>query len=328
MQSINRRRALQSMAAVGLAGLGVPVRAQSRKLARIVVPFPAGGGTDAAARALAEHIRGHFPGGLIVDNRPGAAGRIGIESVKAAEPDGLTMMYVPDFVLTIYPHTYKQLKYDPAADFTPVAQCTRSSYVVTAGPGLPSSIQTMRQLVDWWKANPKQATVANNSAGSPTHFIAVMIAKNTGVELTHVSYRGGAPALQDLLAGQVPVSINPVGEVMPHVKGGKLRLIACTAAQRDPFVPDVPTLSEAGFSGLSAASWLGLLMPAKVPHEIVQPLAQAIDVAAQKAELRNMFATFAMDTMRSTPSGMAVSIKSELARWGEIVKASGFDPME
>ncbi|MBI5720716.1 MAG: extra-cytoplasmic solute receptor [Burkholderiales bacterium] len=325
----SRRTLLEATAALACTTLGGFARAQSpAKLARMVVPFPAGGGSDAAARALGERIREHFPGGLIVDNRPGAAGRLGIESVKNAEPDGLTMMFVPDFVLTIYPHSYQRLKYDPLADFTPVAQCARSSYVLAAGPGLPATVADVKQLVAWWKDNPRQALIANNSAGSPTHFAAVMLARSAGVEVTHVSYKGGAPAIQDLLGGQVPVSINPVGEVLPHTKGGRLRVLATTGAQRDRFMLDSPTMAEAGYPDVAAVSWLGVLMPRQAPAEWVQRTAAAIDAAVQRPDLRDAFAGFGMDTTRSTPAAMAAAMRSELDRWGAVVKASGFSAQD
>lgn len=322
-----RRILLHSAAAASLATLGFPGKSKaqaSTKLARIVVPFPAGGGTDAAARALAEKIRHLYPSGLIVENRPGAAGRLGVEWVKNAEPDGLTMMFVPDQVLTIYPHSYRRLSYDPVTDFAPVAQCAASSYALTAGPALPASIVNVRQLIEWCAANPKQAVFANNSAGSPSHFIAVMLASSARVDITHISYKGGAPALLDLIGGQVPVSVNPVGEVMPHLKSGKLRVLATTGRTRSRFVPESPTLVESGLPNVVADAWLGLLMPAKAPAEAIRQVAAASGAALQLPEVRDAYASFGMEVTQSTPASMAAKIKADIASWGVAVAASGF----
>jgi tripartite-type tricarboxylate transporter receptor subunit TctC len=322
-----RRILLHSAAAASLATLGLPGKSKaqaSTKLARIVVPFPAGGGTDAAARALAERIRHVFPSGLIVENRPGAAGRLGVEWVKNAEPDGLTMMFVPDQVLTIYPHSYRRLNYDPITDFAPVAQCAASSYALTAGPALPPSVVNVRQFIDWCSANPKSAVIANNSAGSPTHFVAVMLASSARIDVIHISYKGGAPALQDLIGGQVPVSVNPVGEVMPHLKSGKLRVLATTGRTRNRFVPEAPTLVESGLPNVMADAWLGVLMPGKTPAEAISRVAAAIGTAVQLPEVRDAYASFGMEVTQSTPASMAAKIKADIASWGVAVASSGF----
>lgn len=323
----NRRTLVHAGAAAGLlwSGIGGTAWAQAGpKTARIVVPFPAGGGTDAAARVLAEKIRGLFPAGLVVENRPGAAGRLGVGAVKAAEPDGLTMMFVPDQVITIYPHSFVSLGYDPVADFAPVALCATTSYALTAGPGLPSSVSDVSQLIAWCKANPKQAVFANNSPGSPSHFVAVMLARSVGIDIVHVAYKGGAPALQDLIGGQVPVSVNPIGEVLPHLKSGKLRVLATTGRTRNRFVPDAPTLIESGLADVVADAWLGVLMPRKVPAEAIDRVSAAIEKALQLPEVRDAYAKFGMEVGQGGPAAMAAKIKADIANWGLAVQASGF----
>lgn len=259
-----------------------------------------------------------------MENRTGAGGRLGVEYVKQAEPDGLTMLFVPDFVMTIFPHSYRKLGYVPTQDFLPVALCATTSYAIAAGPGLPSSVTSVQQFVDWCKANPKAAAIGNTSAGSPTHFVAVMLAKKAGIQVVHVSYKGGAPALQDLIGGQVPVSINPIGEVLPFVKSGRLRILATTGARRSDFLPDVPTVQESGWRELETDAWLGVLLPRGVPSERVAATGDLINRALSRPDVKEAYSAFGLATAKSSPALMAEAIKSQTAKWAEVVRASGF----
>ena len=322
------RRQLVSAAAAAIALpslISHPAHAQIiGKVARLIVPFPAGGGTDAVARLIADKLRADYPGGIIVENKVGASGRIGAEYVRDSEPDGMTMLFSTDFVLTIYPHSFRKLNYNPVLDFAPVAQCSRTAYALTAGPGLPANITTVQQFIAWCKANPKQASFASATAGSASHFTGVMLSRAAGVDILHVPYKGGALALQDLMGGQISVSTIGIGDVLPQLNSGKLRVLATTGAQRSRFLPDVPTLVESGMKDVVVETWLGIFMPAKTPADIVNKSATMINAALQRPDLRETFAGFAMEAVQSTPASLAAVVKADIERWGPIVKASGF----
>src|SRR5438067_1059227 len=274
MQTVSRRSVLLS--AIGLA-LGQRALAQTTaKPVRIIVPFPAGGGTDVAARLIGEKLRGNYAPAVIVENRVGASGRTGVEAVKNAEPDGTTLLFTPDFLMTVYPHSFKRLSYEPLKDFIPIALIARSGLALAAGPALPAEVKTVRQYVDWAKTNPKNAFYATTSAGGTPHFVGVMLARDSGAVLSPVHYKGGAPALQDLMGGQIPVSINPVSELLPQLQGGKIRVLAVTSEERSKFLPDVPTMKESGFPEIVLAPWLGFFAPARTPADIVKRLANGI----------------------------------------------------
>jgi tripartite-type tricarboxylate transporter receptor subunit TctC len=319
----SRRRLL--LAAAGAAAAPWAARAQTTgKSLRIIVPFPAGGGTDVLARIVAEKLRGNYAPAVIVENRVGASGRTGVEAVKNADPDGTTLLFTPDFLLTVYPHSFKKLSYDPLKDFTPIALVARSALGLAAGPALPDSVKTVKDYVAWAKANPKNAFFADTSAGGTPHFVGVMLAQASGVKLTPVHYKGGAPALQDLMGGQVPVSINPLSELLPQLKGGKIRVLAVTSPERSKFLPDVPTMSESGFPSIAFSAWLGFFAPAHTPPDIVKRLANGIADATAHGDAQQSILKFAMEPAAMTSVGFAAQLKADLERWGPIVKASGF----
>jgi tripartite-type tricarboxylate transporter receptor subunit TctC len=305
--------------------LAFPAWGQSlSKPVRVIVPFPAGGGTDVLARIVAEKLRGSYAQTVIVENRVGASGRSGVEAVKNAEPDGTTLLFTPDFLITVYPHSFRKLSYDPVADFAPVAIVARSQLALAAGPAVPSGVRTARDYVEWVKANPKNGFFATTSAGGTPHFVGVMFSKAAGVELSPVHYKGGAPALQDLLGGQIPVSINPVGEVLPYVKSGKIRVLATTGSERSAFLPDVPTMAEAGFGDVLVQAWLGFLAPARTPPATISRLSDAIAIAAGSSDASENMRNFGMQPASTGPAAFAATIKADLERWAPIVKSSGF----
>ena len=298
------------------------------KPVRVIVPFPAGGGTDVLARIVAEKLRGGYAAAVIVENRVGASGRTGVEAVKNAEPDGATLLFTPDFLMTVYPHSFRKLSYDPRADFAPVAIVARSQLALAAGPALPKNVRGVRDYVEWVRANPKNGFFATTSGGGTPHFVGVMLAKAAGVALSPVHYKGGAPALQDLLGGQIPVSINPVGELLPHFKSGKIRVLATTGIERSEFLPEVPTMAEAGYPDVVVQSWLGFLAPARTSPDTVSKLADAIIAAAASDDAIESMRKFGMRAQTSGPSAFGATLRADLERWGPIVKASGFTAEE
>ena len=298
--------------------------AQPARPTRLVVGFPAGGGSDVAARALASRIQSAYPAGLIVDNRPGAGARLAIDNVKNSPPDGTTMLFTPDFPITIYPHSFRKLAYDPLADLTPVAVVARTPLAFVVGPLVPESVKTVADFVAWAKANPKLAAFSSSAAGATPHFAGVMFSRAAGVDLLHVPYKGGAPAMQDMLGGQIASGFPGVGEALPYLSGGKLRVLATTGAQRSRFLPDVPTMAESGYRDVVTEVWVGVFMPPRTPAAIVNHAATAIAEAQKTTDFNEAFAKFAMEPVAGTPESFGRRIRADLASWGPIIKSSGF----
>jgi tripartite-type tricarboxylate transporter receptor subunit TctC len=318
---LTRRAVLAASALVGLAG---PVRAQLlNKTVRIIVGFPAGGATDILARILAGTLRGTYAASVIVENKPGGAARVAVDYVKNAEPDGSEFLLTPDFPITVYPHSFRALSYDPLRDLVPVAPAARSTLTFVIGPAVPDRVRSLADFIAWCKANPDQSSFATTSAGSTTHFVGVMLASASGAKLTPVHYRGGAPALQDLLGGHVPASVNPIGETLPFAASGKLRILAVTSAERSRFLPDVQTMREAGYD-VAFDSWIGAFAPARTPAAAVRRLNAAIGGAVRLPEMIQSLAKMGNEPRFQPPDQFAATVKADLERWGPVVKASGF----
>src|SRR5438067_4040322 len=322
MQTVSRRSVLLS--AIGLA-LGQRALAQTTaKPVRIIVPFPAGGGTDVAARLIGEKLRGNYAPSVIVENRVGASGRTGVEAVKQADPDGTTLLFTPDFLMTVYPHSFKKLSYDPLIDFIPIQIVARSGLALAAGPAMPDSVRTVKEYITCARAHPSHVHYATTSAGGTPHFVGVMLARDAKVELVPVHYKGGAPALQDLMGGQIPVSVNPISELLPQLQGGKVRVLAVTSPKRSKFLPDVPTMVESGFPNIVIDPWLGFFAPARTPADVVKRLANGIADACAFGDSQRSFIKMGMEPVAMTPVGFKAVLQADLERWGPIVKASGF----
>lgn len=320
---MDRRQLLQGAAALAFGGASLAARAQMQGNAFIISGFPAGGMGDHVARPLAERLRGKYAANVLVDSKVGAGGRVAVDYVRRAAPDGLTILQIPSSPMTLYPNTYKKLAYDPINDFIPVTSTVTYSFVLAAGPGLPAEVKTVADFVKWAKANPKQASYGVPAAGSALHFVGMMLQKEAGVELTSVAYRGGAPLLADVLGGQIPVSISVLGEVMPHIKSGKLRGLAVASGQRSPFLPDIPTLTEQGFN-IAVQEWLGWFVPARTPMDTVQKLNALVREGLQSPEYVAALAANGLQPVSQSPEDFAKLVRSDLQRWTPIVKASGF----
>jgi tripartite-type tricarboxylate transporter receptor subunit TctC len=302
--------------------------AQSTGNAFVVSGFPPGGMGDMVARPLTEKLRGRYAESLVLDSRPGAGGRIAVEYVKRAAPDGKTILQIPGSIMSLYPHIYSKLPYDPVADFQPVSTLCGYVYSFTAGPGLPAEIKTVADYIAWARANPKLALYGIPAAGSALHFAGMMLQRSAKFEFNSVPYRGGAPLLQDLLGGQVPVSFNVLGEVLPSIKTGKLRSLALTSAKRSPFIPEVPTLAEQGYPDIALQEWLGWFVPAKTPMEVVKRLNEQVRDGLQSPELQEALAKNALVAQYQSPEEFAAILKADMAHWAPIVKATGFKAEE
>jgi tripartite-type tricarboxylate transporter receptor subunit TctC len=324
---MNRRHLLANTALTALGGLGAFRSAFAEivnKTARIVVGFPAGGTTDVLARVCAEKLRGTYAPQVLVDNKPGAAGRLALMNAGANEADGSVSFMAPCSLMFIYPHVYKKLGYDPLREFVPISTVAHGDFALSVGPMVPESVKTLPELVAWFKANPKSAFFASPAAGATPHFVGVMFAKAAGIELTHASYRGDAPGIQDLVGGQVAASVNNIGVVLPHLKSGRVRVIATSGVKRSRFTPNVPTFIEAGFKDVQAQEWFGLFAPAKTPQAVVDAYAKVIEDVVKMPDVAQKFAEFSFEPAAVKTGDFAALLKSEHNRWSGVVKASGF----
>lgn len=327
---INRRHfSLAAASAVAGASLAsTTALAQSARQVRLVVGFPAGGSTDTVARLLAEAMRDKFDGPLIVDNKVGAGGRIAAEYLKTAANDGSAILITPNPIVTIYPHIYKKLSYDPLRDLVPVAQVATYPLVIGVGPGVPANVKSVADFVKWARANPKTAFYGSPAPGSTPHFIGVMIARDAGIQLSHVAYKGDAPAIQDLLGGQLPMSINVPAAQLPHLQSGRLRILATTGSKRMAQLPEVPTLAESGFPQIQTNDWFGAFVPRGTPAPVIQKIQAAIREAIKTKELRDGMDKQAVEPAVATPDEFAKGIQHEFQQWAAVVKASGFSADE
>lgn len=323
---IRRRTVVFECAAALAASLALTraAWAQAPGNAFIVSGFPAGGMGDYVARPLAEKLRGRYAPALLVESRTGAGGRIAVEYARRAAPDGMTILQIPSSPMVLYPHIYRKLNYDPLADFIPVTSTVTYAFSFTAGPGLPAEIKTVEQYIQWARANPKQANYGVPAAGSALHFAGMMLQKAANFEFSSVAYRGGAPLLQDVMGGQIPVSFNVIGEVLPHVRAGRLRSLAVTSAQRSVFLPEVPTLVELGYKDIAIQEWLGWFVPAKTPPEVVNRLNALVREGLLAPDLVESLAKNGLQTVHQSPEEFTRIVRQDFQRWATIAKATGF----
>lgn len=320
-----RRRSLAALAAASVAA---PAAAQPRATVWLVLGFPPGGLGDIVSRPLTERLRGRYGSAILMDHRVGAGGRLAAEHVRRAAPDGSVILQVPGSVMTVYPHIYRALRYDPLTDFTPAVALCGYTYSLTAGPGLPAAVRSVSDLLAWARAHPERASYGVPSAGSPMHFAGMMLARASGVSLAAVPYRGGAPLLQDLLGGQVPFSFNVLTEVLPAVREGRLRSLAVLSAARSPHLPQVPTLVEQGFPAIALEDRLGWYLPAATPAPVVEALNSTVREALRQPDYREVLARNGLTELDLSAAEFAAIIRAEHARWGEIVRETGFTPDE
>ena len=324
---LSRRRFVAAAAGAG-ASIAAPRRAHSQvvgKLTRMIVGFAPGGSSDVTARLLVDQMRA-YASTIIIDNRPGAGGRIAVETAKAGAPDGSVLLLSPASMIVLYPHLYKPLGYDPVQDLVAVTTVCAFPFVLSVGPLVPRDVRTLADFIQWCKANPKLASYGTSGAGSMLHFAGMMLARAANFDFTHVPYKGASPALQDLLGGQVASTVGVLGIALPHIQAGNLRALAMTGATRSSFLPDVPTLTEAGFSGLEITEWQGLFVPARTPPAVVHALNRSVRDALDTAEVKAGLIKLSFEAGGTSPEQFADIVRTDIARWEPIVKASGFTP--
>ncbi len=316
-----RRRTLATLVATAAVLAAGPLHAQAPAagITRIVVGFPPGGSADVIARLLAEALRDSV-GTVTVENKPGAAGRLAINFVKAAKPDGQTLLLVPSGPMVIFPHVYKKLDYDPARDFTPVSLLARFQFSITSGPA--SNVKTMSEMLTALKAQPQSATYATPGIGTAPHFLGVMLEQTLKQPFLHVPFQGGAPANTALLGGHVGYKIDVTSESTEMHRNGKARIIAVTGSERDPQVPEVPTLREQGIN-LDISAWFGLYAPAGLPPAVLARLETAVAQAVRQAPLRDQLLKLGYQPVGSTSAELAATQRSDLQRWESPIRATG-----
>jgi tripartite-type tricarboxylate transporter receptor subunit TctC len=325
----NRRQFIQASAATAvLGGLALPSFAQALPLeqVKIINGFPVGGSADTTSRRVGEKLgsSAYTKNAAVVENKTGAAGRIAIETVKAAAPDGTTLLLTPYSMMAIYPHIYKQLSYDPFTDLMPVVMASSLVHGLAVGPMVPATVRTVKDYLAWAKANPKDASYGSPAAGSTPHFLGALLGLNNGVDLKHIPYRGSTPGVTDLIGGQLASMFTPHGDFLANHRAGKLRILATSGRQRSAFVPEIPTFIESGFPDLVVEEWFGFYAPAKTPASIIASANAAINAALKEKSVIDSLAIQGMLPVGGTAAQMAADQKVQFDAWGPIVKKIGF----
>jgi len=292
----------------------------------MVVPFPPGGGTDTGARWIAAELTKRWGQAVVVDNKPGAAGMIGAEAASRAKPDGYTIMMANAQVAAINPSLYKKMTYDADKAFAPISLVAELPLVLLVNSDLP--VKSTRDFIDAAKAKPGELSYGSAGNGSSTHLAASLFESATGTKLMHVPYKGGGPAMQDLMAGQVKLTFLTVLESGPAIKSGRVRPIAVTSAQRSPAMPNLPTLAESGVPGYFSISWIGLLAPAGTPKAIVDKISKDVQDIVHSSEMKARFIEQGATPVGNTPAQFQALIDGEKARYKKIIAEKNISATE
>ena len=312
----------RALLALALLTGPVPALAQSQdRPLRVIVSTPPGAAMDSLARLLADKMRASLAQTVLVENRTGAGGRIAAEYVKAAVPDGNTIMFVPFAVMVAIPLTHRKLSYDVFNDFAPVSQAARFELALSAGPAAPA--RTLAEFFALAKASPKQGSFGTPGAGSLPHFFGIMAGRASGVELLHVPYKGSAPAVAELLGGQIAAVVTPIADVYELHRGGKARALATSGARRSPTLTDVPTFRELGYNA-EATPWYAFFAPAKTPRSASERVSRAVVDALKSPEVRDRLVKSGLEPTGTTPEELAAILRDDHERWAPVIKASGF----
>jgi len=319
---VKERALLAALFLVTLAGT-LPVCAQEypHKPLRLIVPFAPGGGNDTVARAIAQSAGASLGQPVVVDNRPGAGGMLGAQLAAKSPPDGYTLFLGGVGSHAVNPSLHARLPYDPVKDFAPITLIASAPSVLVVHPSLPA--RTLAEFTALAKTGPGRINYASNGNGSSAQLAAVLYESMAGVQMVHVPYKGLAPALVDLLAGEVQAMFSSVVAIVPNIKAGRLRALAVTGKRRAALLPEVPTLDESGVPGYEAGSWYGILAPAGTPQAIVVKLHEAIARALAQPEVRERLVSEGAEVIGSTPEAFAAHITAELARMGKLIRDAG-----
>ena len=290
------------------------------KPVRVIVPYPPGGPTDIVARTVSQKLAEQTGQSFVVENRAGAGGNLGAEAVARAQPDGYTLL-VATTAHAINPSLFRSMTYQLTKDLAPVSLLTSGPLVIVASPGLPAS--SVAELIALAKAKPGSLNYASSGNGQSTHLAAELFNSQAGIRMTHLPYKGSAPALADVMAGQASLMFDTMLSAMPHVRSGKLRALAVTSAARSPAAPEVPTVAESGLPGYEAIAWNGLMVPAGTPAETVARLSALVRTALEQPEVKERFANQGFAAAWMQPDAYGRFLQAEIDKWAAVVKASG-----
>jgi len=293
------------------------------KPVRFIVPFPPGGSTDVAARAVAERLTRAFGQQVVVDNRGGGGGAIGTVEAARAAPDGYTLLFVADPVITLH-LVVKNVQFDMQRDFTAVTQVTTQPIAVAVHSSLP--VKSIQELIAYAKANPGKLSFAHSGTGSGQHMSGELLRKMAGIDIVHIPYKGGGPAVQDLVAGQVPMGVLGSTPLIPHHKSGRIRIVAFTSKERFAPMPEIPTLHESGLAGFDTTQWLGILAPKGTPGDIVERIYKETKIVLGMPDVRERLAQAALQAVGSTPKEFDALIRADLERWTAIARELKLEP--
>jgi tripartite-type tricarboxylate transporter receptor subunit TctC len=318
------RRLAMCLVAIGVL-LNTAVHGQSatpypNRPIRIVVPQSPGASTDLTARLIGQKLNAAFGQSVVVDNRPGAGSIIGTDLVAKATPDGYTLLVVASSI-TLNPSLHKNLPFDSVRDLAPITQLSSFPNMLAVHPTLP--VKTVKELIALAKAKPGAINYGSSGAGTGTHLSAELFKYMTGVDMVHVPYKGGGPAVQALLGGQVQLNFATIVSVLPHVRAGKLRAIALTTAKRSPSAPDVPTIAESGVSGYDHGPWNGFLAPARTPRAVIARLNEEVARILHTPETRALFMNEGAEPVGNKPEEFGAIIRTETAKWAKVIQAAG-----
>ena len=311
---------MRKLIGVLFALLSIGASAQERTV-KILVGFPAGAGLDTMTRLVAEKMRAKLGQPVIVENRPGADGRIAMDLLKTAPPDGLTLVMTPLVTVVTAPQVFNNLRYDPFADFAPVAHTASFLFAFSVGTGVPA--KSLAEYVALVKQDPKFGSYASAGSGSLPHFFSVLFAETAKIPMVHIGYKGSAPAITDLVGGQLPAFMGTASDVAAQAKAGRLRVIATSGAQRARVLPEVATFREQGYN-IEGGGWYAAYAPAMTPKETIDRLAAAIIEGIRSPEVRDKLEALGMDPTGLGPAELARIHKADYDKWGPVIKASGF----
>jgi len=308
--------------AIAAGATAMPVAAEVDKPVKLLVGFAPGGSADIAARLIADKMKDELKQPVLVENRPGAGGRIAAEAVKNAAADGSTLMLAPIVVTVLAPMVLAKLPYDPVTDFAPVAQVANFQFALSVNATHPA--RSMPELVAWYKANPAKANFGSPAPGSLPHFFGVMIARGAGIDLVHVPYSGGSALMNGVMGDQVTAGIDTTAEQIELHRSGRIRILGTSGTSRSPLLPEVPTFIESGMASVQGTAWFAVYAPAKTPEPTIRQLNAAINKALAAPEVRERLGKLGLEPTGGSPAELAARMVQDTARWSPVVKASGF----
>jgi len=321
---IDRRSALAMLGGLALAPLAFAAEANpfpSSLPIKVLIGVPAGGTQDVLTRAIGQQVRESL-GPLIVDNRSGASGRIAVEAVKAAPPDGHTLLLGTAGMMTMFPSAYRNLSYDPVRDFVPIINAARFELALVVNKDVP--VTTLAEFITWAKAQGDSVSFASYGAGTPSHFLGEMLNRAAGLKMVHIPYRGSSPARQDVMGGAVPVYFDTVGGAQQMLPSGRVKVLATSGEKRSPLMPGLPSFFESGYKDVVATAWFAYYAPLKTPQPVIEKLRVEFTRAVNERGVRQLLLQNGMYPIADNSEALVKTMREDTARWATIIKAVGF----